>query len=216
MNAALAWRGTAAVLLALVLYVAAGEIVHGWIGLHVDAWRERPSFGNEIDRAEWLRVADATEAATQLWPWKASFHQQVARVQLYALRGEFRRPPDIGESMLDSVDRAAAMGAVSGELLLLEVRGCLLVGDYTGVEDAVLKLRRVSPYGRTYWKRLRRMLQLAAEKDSALAGVSADVSAYYENWLLPDRADGGANPAHRRRSPAPAAPAMPATRPESG
>lgn len=215
----LALRSGAALVLALVLYVAAGELVQAWVGLHIDAWRARPAFGNETDRGEWLRVANAVEGATQIWPWKASFHHQNARVQLHALRGNFRRPPDIGESMLASVDRAAAMGAVSGELLLLETRGCLLVGDYTGVEDAVLKLRQVSPYGRTYWQRLRLMLTQAAAQDSALDQVAADVSAYYENWLLPNGRDlrhGDGRGKHHRRMPAPAVPATPATVPVPG
>lgn len=212
---ALALRGAAAVLLALVCYVASGELVQAWIGLHVDAWRERPSFSGDADHAEWLRVANAAEGATRLWPWKASLQEQVARVQLYALRGRFRRAPDIGEAMLDAVDRASTLGAVNGDLLLLEARGCLLVGDIAGVEDAVLKLRRVSPHGRSYWQRLRRMLALAAQEDPALIPVADEVNAYYENWLLPRRGDGGAAPRHRR-TPAPAVPARPATAPGSG
>jgi hypothetical protein len=213
MSTLLALRGGAVVLLALVLYVASGELVQAWIGLHIDAWRERPTFSSDADHAEWLRVAGASEGATQLWPWKASLQQQAARVQLYALRGNFRRAPDIGEAMLAAVDSAVALGAQNGDLLLLEARGCLLVGDVVGVEDAVLKLRRVSPHGRSYWQRMRRLLALAAQEDPALIPVADDVNAYYENWLLPRRGDAAQR---HRRTPASAVPARPATAPGSG
>jgi len=211
---ALALRGAAAVLLALVLYVASGELVQAWIGLHIDAWRERPAFAGAADRAEWSRVAQASEGATQLWPWKASLQQQFARVQLYALRGGFRRAPDIGETMLEAVDRAGALGASNGDLFLLEARACLLIGDVMGVEDAVLGLRRVSPHGRSYWQRMRRLLTQAALEDPALVPVADEVNAYYEDWLLRRRGDADAAPA--RHTPAPATPARPATAPGSG
>lgn len=169
-------------LLLVMAYVVAGELLQGWVGLHFDAWRERPAFGGERDRLEWQRVERGLGVAQSAWPWKISLYRDAARLQLYGAYGGFVGAADAGAAVLDAVDHVAARRAPDGDLLALEVRGCLLYGDYAGAADAVARLKRVAPHARHYWQPLVRMLTALAKHDPDARALALDVQTHYAGW----------------------------------
>jgi hypothetical protein len=193
-----ATRSFFAALLLACTYVVAGEFLQGWVGLHFDAWRDRDSYGTEQDLREWQRTGRALDLALRGWPWKTSLYRDAALWQLYGAYGGFRRGPDAGEAVLEAVDRAALRALPDGRVLLLEVRGCLMVGDYAGAEDAVARLKMQAPYAQPYWKPLSRLVSAYARRDPELQPLADDINAHFARWQQDGRDRKRAGSAHRR------------------
>lgn len=193
MKTAVLRRVVAGLFLTVLAYVFAGELLQGWIGLHLDAWRERPAFGSARDHLEWQRVASGVALAQQAWPWKTSVYHDAARVQLYGVRGGFVSTGDGGEAVLAAVDQALARSTVNGALLVLEIRGHLLLEDAVGARAAIDRLHAVAPHARPYWQPLLSLLDARARDQPALRSLAQDVRRDYREWAY---TGAGKVPAH--------------------
>lgn len=180
MNTRITHAAASAVLAAAMMYVVAGEVVQGWVGLHMDAWRSRQDFGSERDHLEWQRAVRGLAFAQRAWPWKTSIYHDAARVQLFGVRGGFVSAPDGGEAALVALDEAALRSMENGDRLVLEIRGLLLVGDYVGVEDSVHRLMQVSPHAHHYWRPLVSLLEHRARNDAALRPIAREARVHFD------------------------------------
>lgn len=172
MNSRIPRAAALCVLVSAMMYVVAGEVLQGWVGLHMDAWRARADFGGEHDKPEWDRTMRGLAIARQGWPWKASLYHDEARLQLFGVRGGFLAGPDGGEAALLALDAAEGLNVENGDRITLEIRGLLLVGDHVGVEDSVHRLMQVAPNSHHYWRPLVFLLERLAQDDAALRPIA--------------------------------------------
>lgn len=179
---------TGALLAAVLLYVLAGELLQVWVGLHMDAWSERASFGSERDRTEWQRVRNALDVASRGWPWKTSLLIDSARVDLFGDYAGFVPPQRAGAQVLDALARAKARRLEDGEMLALEMRGQLLRNDVDGARAAMLRLQRAAPQARAYWQPLVMTLCEYALGEPGFQPLAREAVAYYAGWDGPQLA----------------------------
>ncbi len=171
--------GVAGALLALLVYVSAGELLQAWVGLHFVAWDNRPHFGSENDRSEWQRVQRGIHFAQQAWPWKTSLHRDAARLQWFGARGRFVADENAGRAMLVATQRAATHSTENGALLLLEAQGNMLLGDAEGLRNAARRMKVAAPHEPIYQEPL--LLQAARQSvlKPSLAPVAREIIADY-------------------------------------